>query len=125
MLAPVAGRPFMAHLLDQLEGAGFRRVVLCIGYKGQEVLEALGSSGTGSSWSIPRGKIPLGTAGALRQALLCYWAAICCSGYERSLPLRLRLGNPGALAPGADGYDQFVAGPGVRLRSLRLDEFWD
>ncbi len=32
-VAPVAGRPFLIHLLKQLEQAGARRIVLCTGYR--------------------------------------------------------------------------------------------
>src|SRR4051812_6831922 len=41
ILAPVAGRPFLDHLLDWLAGFGARRVVLCLGVGADMVLEQL------------------------------------------------------------------------------------
>ena len=38
VLAPVAGRPFLAFLLDWLEGFGARRVVLCLGHRAERVV---------------------------------------------------------------------------------------
>ena len=32
-LAEIDGRPFVAYLLDQLAAAGFRDVVLCVGWR--------------------------------------------------------------------------------------------
>ena len=34
-MAPVAGRPFLAHLLDRLVAAGFRSAVLAVGYRAE------------------------------------------------------------------------------------------
>jgi NDP-sugar pyrophosphorylase family protein len=69
VLAPVAGRPFLAYLLDQLRDAGFDRAVLCTGYRGEQVEAALGSSYEGIKLVYSRETTPLGTAGALRLAL--------------------------------------------------------
>jgi mannose-1-phosphate guanylyltransferase/phosphomannomutase len=41
-LAPVAGRPFVAHLLEQLRDNGYREAVLLTGYRGQMIAESLG-----------------------------------------------------------------------------------
>jgi mannose-1-phosphate guanylyltransferase len=70
VLAPVAGRPFLDILLDQLQRQGFKRVVLLLGYRADAVEAHLAAH--------PRADLaietviesaPLGTAGALRQAL--------------------------------------------------------
>jgi NDP-sugar pyrophosphorylase family protein len=66
VLAPVAGRPFLDHLLAWLDGFGARRVVLALGHKADRVIahiEALATPLTLVPLIEPR---PLGTAGALR-----------------------------------------------------------
>jgi NDP-sugar pyrophosphorylase family protein len=66
VLAPVAGRPFLDHLLAWLSGFGVRRVVLALGHKAERVMahvEAMETPLTLVPLVEPR---PLGTAGALR-----------------------------------------------------------
>src|SRR5262245_18294211 len=41
-MADVAGRPFIAFLLDQLLRHGFQRAILCVGYLGEYVPAVLG-----------------------------------------------------------------------------------
>lgn len=41
-LAPVAGRPFLWHLLGQLRDNGYREVVLLTGYRGDMIADAFG-----------------------------------------------------------------------------------
>ena len=69
VLAPVNGRPFVLHLLDALAAAGFRRAVLCTGWRAAQVEQAIGASYRGISLAYSVETSPLGTAGALRQAL--------------------------------------------------------
>ena len=69
VMAEVSGRPFMAYLLDQLADAGVKHVVLCVGYKGELVREALGSSYREMHLLYSQEVSPLGTGGALRLAL--------------------------------------------------------
>jgi len=69
VLALVAGRPFLGYLLDRLRDAGFDRAVLCIGYLGEQVEAAFGSSYQDLEIVYSREATPLGTAGALRRAL--------------------------------------------------------
>lgn len=71
-LLPVAGKPFLAHQLELLRAQGIRRVVLCLGYLGEKVLQEFGDGercGISLDYSFD-GSILLGTGGALRQALL-------------------------------------------------------
>ncbi len=70
VLAPVSGRPFVAHLLDRLARAGVPRSVLCVGYLAEMVRHTLGHShlGMGLAYS-EEGETLLGTGGALRLAL--------------------------------------------------------
>lgn len=70
-LVEVAGRPFIYHQLDYLRDQGIRRVVLCIGYLGEMVEEAVGDGsafGMEVLYSADGPKL-LGTGGAIRQAL--------------------------------------------------------
>ena len=71
ILVPVAGRPFLERQLDLLRAEGITRVVLCLGYLGEMVVEAFGD-GKGHGLQLDYsfdGPALLGTGGALRQAL--------------------------------------------------------
>ncbi|HVP83450.1 MAG TPA: nucleotidyltransferase family protein [Rhizomicrobium sp.] len=68
-LASINGRPFLHYLIRQIEDAGFRRVVLCTGFRGAQIEEALASSPDGLEFAFSREETPLGTAGALRFGL--------------------------------------------------------
>jgi NDP-sugar pyrophosphorylase family protein len=70
-LIPVAGEPFAAHQLSLLSRAGVRRVVYCIGHRGDAIRDFVGG---GDRWGlevayVEDGDTLLGTAGALRRAL--------------------------------------------------------
>ena len=69
-LVTVAGEPFLAHQLRLLHSRGIRRVVLCVGYRGEmiesEFKEARHEVKIEYSFDGPR---LLGTGGALKQAL--------------------------------------------------------
>ena len=69
VLAEVHGRPFLAFLLDQLAAAGIRDVVLCIGYRGEQVRAAFGEAYGALRLRYSQESRLLGTAGALRLAL--------------------------------------------------------
>jgi NDP-sugar pyrophosphorylase family protein len=69
VVAPVAGRPFVFRLLDQLANAQVRQVVLCTGYKAEQVAGLVGDKYQGLRISYSSEPAPLGTAGALRHAL--------------------------------------------------------
>jgi D-glycero-alpha-D-manno-heptose 1-phosphate guanylyltransferase len=68
-MAPVAGRPFITYLLDQLADAGFRQVVLLTGYMQEKVRGWLGASYHGLQLHYSVEEQPLGTGGAILQAL--------------------------------------------------------
>jgi NDP-sugar pyrophosphorylase family protein len=68
VLAPVLGRPFLAHLLDALDAAGVRQVTLCTGYKADLVEQAFGPAYRRLALRYSREDQPLGTGGALRKA---------------------------------------------------------
>jgi NDP-sugar pyrophosphorylase family protein len=74
ILAPVLGRPFVEHLLNWLIGQGARRVILCLGYRAEDVLTYLETHSFASLEIHPVVEPePLGTGGALAYArsLLC------------------------------------------------------
>lgn len=68
-LAPVAGRPFVTHVLAWLGRSGVGEVVLCLGHGADAVRGALGD---GASWNVRLAysveSAPLGTGGALALA---------------------------------------------------------
>lgn len=68
-LAPVAGRPFLAYLLDLLAAQGIRRVVLATGYLADLVESTLGRQWGEMSLVYSREDEPLGTGGAIVQAI--------------------------------------------------------
>jgi len=70
-LVDVAGKPFILHQLDYLRRQGLTRVVLCLGYLGEQVEDVVGDGAAYGlevlySWDGPR---LLGTGGAIKQAL--------------------------------------------------------
>jgi NDP-sugar pyrophosphorylase family protein len=69
LMAPIAGKPYLAHLFAWLARFGARRVVLSLGYKAETVLEFLErQSFPGLDVVTCVESEPLGTAGAVRFA---------------------------------------------------------
>src|SRR5262245_48478245 len=70
-LLEIHGEPFLAHQLRLLRAKGIQRVVICIGYLGEMIRNAIGSGepfGLHVDYSLEETTL-LGTAGAVRQAL--------------------------------------------------------
>lgn len=67
-LAPVAGRPFLAWLLDRLAGTGLRRCILATGYRSEAIEQAIGRRWHGMDVAYSVESEPLGTGGAIRLA---------------------------------------------------------
>ncbi len=70
-LVEIHGEPFLAHQLRLLRAAGVRKVVICAWYRGDLIRDYAGdgrSFGLDIDYSFD-GDHPLGTGGALRQAL--------------------------------------------------------
>jgi MurNAc alpha-1-phosphate uridylyltransferase len=70
-LVDVAGRPFLDYQLELLRTGGVSEIVLCVGYLGSVVERTIGDGsrlGLSIQYSFD-GPDPLGTAGALRNAL--------------------------------------------------------
>ena len=70
VVAPVAGEPFLSHILRNFQIAGVTRVVLALGYRADDVIEAMGSFVPTGMTVIPSVEPqPMGTGGAVRRAL--------------------------------------------------------
>ena len=67
-MAPVAGRPFLAWLLDRLAQAGFEPVVLAVGYRHEVIVQHFGHAYRGMALDYSVEEQPLGTGGAIRLA---------------------------------------------------------
>ena len=70
-LVKIAGEPFLAHQLRLLQRAGYRRVVMCVGYRAEQIREF---AGDGRAFGVEMeyvldGPRLLGTAGSLKRAL--------------------------------------------------------
>ncbi len=63
--AEVQGRPFLTYLFDQLIRCGVHEVILCTGYRGNELQELIGSHYGPLRLVYSIEQEPLGTAGAL------------------------------------------------------------
>lgn len=68
-MAPVAGRPFLDYLLDALQHQGCTQVVLATGHLSSVIERHVGTSHLGMQVLYSREDTPLGTGGAIRQAL--------------------------------------------------------
>ena len=67
-LAPVAGRPFLAWLLDRLAANGMRRCILATGYLSDVIEQRIGTTWQGMDIAYSVEPEPLGTGGAIRLA---------------------------------------------------------
>lgn len=68
-MAPVAGRPFLRFIMDQLAAAGFDRAVVADGYRREQIEGFFGSAYRGMAIEYSPEVTPLLTGGAVRRAL--------------------------------------------------------
>jgi D,D-heptose 1,7-bisphosphate phosphatase len=68
-MASVAGVPFLCHVLDQLDVAGFARVVIADGYRREQVEQYFMGTYRGLEIDYSSEESPLLTGGAVRRAL--------------------------------------------------------
>lgn len=68
-MAPVAGEPFLRRVLDQLDAAGFARVVIADGYRREQIESYFMGSYRGLEIDYSPEETPLLTGGAVRRAL--------------------------------------------------------
>ena len=69
VMAHVAGRPFLAYVLDQIVNAGIQQAVVCTGFLADSISTVLNDDYQGLQLMYSQETTPLGTAGALRHAL--------------------------------------------------------
>lgn len=69
VMVKVRQHPFLEYILHQLSRAGFKNVVICTCYLDEQVQGVFGDSYRNLSLSYSNEKSPLGTAGAIRNAL--------------------------------------------------------
>lgn len=75
--APVGGRPFLEYILEYLEKNGFEKVVLAVSFHSDQIRELFGESFGTMPIVYSYEKEPLGTGGAVKQALrFCEAAAV-------------------------------------------------
>ena len=67
-MADINGRPFLDILMDYLSNFGFRRIILCSGYKGEEIKRYYGKKSRSLDILCSHEEEPLGTAGAIKNA---------------------------------------------------------
>jgi D-glycero-alpha-D-manno-heptose 1-phosphate guanylyltransferase len=68
-MAPVAGRPFLALLLDRLIAVGCERAILAVGYRRDAIIGHFQQSYRGLPLIYTIEEQPLGTGGAIRLSL--------------------------------------------------------
>ncbi len=68
-LAPMDGVPFISHLLGQVAEANVQRIVVCSGRRGEQLRRVLPRRRRSVPLLVSQEEWPLGTAGALRNAL--------------------------------------------------------
>jgi NDP-sugar pyrophosphorylase family protein len=68
VMVEINDRPFLEYILDQIKSWGGRRVILCTGYLGNQILSRLGNIYRGVQLIYSEEKAPMGTGGALKMA---------------------------------------------------------
>lgn len=76
VMAPVGGRPFLAYVLKDIQKKGFSKAVLAVSYHSEQIREYFGDEYEGIKLVYSKEKEPLGTGGAIKQAL-----EFCCEDY--------------------------------------------
>ncbi|MDX1975117.1 MAG: sugar phosphate nucleotidyltransferase [Rickettsiales bacterium] len=68
-LASVSDRPFLAWLLEYMASQGVTEAMLCLHHKAEQIHDYLGDTAHGIQLRYSMEQTPLGTGGALRQAM--------------------------------------------------------
>jgi NDP-sugar pyrophosphorylase family protein len=69
VMAVVRGRPFITYIMDHLIEAGFKQVILCVGYLADTMIETLGYEYRNLSIQYSQEAHALGTGGAVKYAM--------------------------------------------------------
>lgn len=77
VMAEVAGRPYLEHLLSRLSSQGTSHVVLAVGYLRECIVDHFGARWGGLTIAYSVEQEPLGTGGAIKQALRLAGAGPC------------------------------------------------
>lgn len=67
-MAPVAGRPFIAHLIDYFKNQGIKKFIFSLGYKHEAILDYLRTEYSSLNFKYSIESEPLGTGGAIKLA---------------------------------------------------------
>jgi N-acetyl-alpha-D-muramate 1-phosphate uridylyltransferase len=105
LLVDVAGEPFFSHQIRLLKKAGLTKLVACVGYLGERVVEIYGD---GSKWGVEieysfDGPRLLGTGGALIRALPRLGEAFYVLYGDSYLPIDYQAVGSAFLASGKQG----------------------
>jgi NDP-sugar pyrophosphorylase family protein len=76
-MADIGGKPFLAELLDYVAKYGFHRFILCAGYKAQDIRSFFERYGRNYEVEFSEESKPIGTGGALRNALPFIHSDMC------------------------------------------------
>jgi NDP-sugar pyrophosphorylase family protein len=68
VLAPIDGKPFLDIIVENLLKQGFMRIIFCVGYKKEKIIERY-SNRTEANYLFSEEDFPLGTGGAIINAL--------------------------------------------------------
>ncbi|MDN0069793.1 HAD-IIIA family hydrolase [Collinsella ihumii] len=132
-MAPVAGEPFLRRVLDQLDAAGFARVVIADGYRREQIESYFMGTYRGLEVDYSPEDSPLLTGGAVRRALrTCTrpevfvlngdtWLDVDFDEMEASLAARsgARCCIAAKRMESFDRYGTLDVGPGGRIRAFR------
>ena len=67
-MAPVAGKPFIAHVIDHLQQQGIQQFIFALGYKSEAFTDFLSQTLPPGSYKLSIEPEPLGTGGAIKLA---------------------------------------------------------
>ncbi|MBI5428601.1 MAG: NTP transferase domain-containing protein [Nitrospinae bacterium] len=81
-MAELNDRPFLDLLIDYISGFGFRRFILCSGFKSRAIESYYKKKGGGRVYLVSHEPKPLGTGGALKNAetLISSGRVLVCNG---------------------------------------------
>lgn len=68
-ILPIAGRPFLAYLLDQISLAPFDEIILAVGFCWEKIQNEVGHQWSGIKVSYSVEERSLGTGGAIKKAM--------------------------------------------------------
>jgi len=68
-MADISGKPFLVHLLSNLQNQGFKKIIISVGYLKEKIINFFGNSYLGMEISYAIETNPLGTGGAIVNSL--------------------------------------------------------